>query len=179
MTIHAMIDLETLDVSPTAQVLSIGGVKFNPNSKEEPFDEFFYRVDINYQDSTGRTVSEETLSWWATQDADAIENAFSEEDRVSPQEMLRHLKKWYVGCDTVWSQRILMDIGIVQNMCKQYDSPVPWPYWAIKDSATLFGILPDDPRKAYQFLKHDPLQDAKFQAKSVQDAISNLGLIIK
>lgn len=179
MTIHAMIDLETLDVSPTAQVLSIGGVKFNPNTKEDPFDEFFFRIDIDYQESTGRTVSTETLDWWSTQDKDAIEMAFSPDNRVSPQEMLRHLKKWYVGCDTVWSQRILMDIGIVQNMCKQYDSPVPWPYWGIKDSATLFGILPDDPRKKYTFLKHDPLQDAKFQAKSVQDAIATLGLSIR
>ena len=30
MTIHAMIDLETLDVKPNAVVLTVGGVKFEP-----------------------------------------------------------------------------------------------------------------------------------------------------
>ena len=36
MTTHAMIDLETLDVPPTAVVLTIGGVKFDPTLLKIP-----------------------------------------------------------------------------------------------------------------------------------------------
>ena len=36
MTIHAMIDLETLHTTPQAAVLTVGGVKFDPNNESEP-----------------------------------------------------------------------------------------------------------------------------------------------
>ena len=37
MTTHAMIDLETLGTNYDATVLTIGGVKFNPNKISDPF----------------------------------------------------------------------------------------------------------------------------------------------
>ena len=40
MTIHAMIDLETLGTAPDCAVLTIGGVKFNPNAISEPYQPF-------------------------------------------------------------------------------------------------------------------------------------------
>jgi hypothetical protein len=36
MTTHAMIDLETLSTTPDCVVLTIGGVKFNPNTISSP-----------------------------------------------------------------------------------------------------------------------------------------------
>ena len=38
MTTHAMIDLETLGTGPDCVVLTIGGVKFNPNDISEPWE---------------------------------------------------------------------------------------------------------------------------------------------
>ena len=67
MTTHAMIDLETLDVLPTATVLTIGGVKFDPNSVKETLQPFYYRFDVDEQLNKGRTISESTMDWWATQ----------------------------------------------------------------------------------------------------------------
>ncbi len=42
VAIHAMIDLETLDTSPRCTVLTIGGVKFNPHTLNEPHSEFYF-----------------------------------------------------------------------------------------------------------------------------------------
>ena len=42
MPIHAMIDLETLATDPHATILTIGGVKFNPDNNSEPHSDFYY-----------------------------------------------------------------------------------------------------------------------------------------
>ena len=47
MAIHGMIDLETLDVFPTATVLSLGAVKFNPTNDEEPHSELYLKILVN------------------------------------------------------------------------------------------------------------------------------------
>ena len=47
MPIHAMIDLETLATDPNATILTIGGVKFDPNSDAEPHSEFYHKLDID------------------------------------------------------------------------------------------------------------------------------------
>ena len=61
MSIHAMIDLETLDVTPNASVLTVGGVKFDPNNDSEPHSEFYYKLDLDSQD---RSVNDSTIAWW-------------------------------------------------------------------------------------------------------------------
>ena len=45
MTVHAMIDLETLSVKPNAAILTIGGVKFNPYNNIEPSQGLYHRID--------------------------------------------------------------------------------------------------------------------------------------
>ena len=65
MAIHAMIDLETLDVTPQATVLTVGGVKFDPHNNSEPHSEFYYKLDLDSQD---RSVNDSTIAWWGQQD---------------------------------------------------------------------------------------------------------------
>ena len=50
MPIHAMIDLETLATDPNATILTIGGVKFDPNTNAEPHSEFYYKLDVDEQE---------------------------------------------------------------------------------------------------------------------------------
>ena len=61
MAIHAMIDLETLATDPNATILTIGGVKFDPNSVKETTQHFYYRFNVDEQLSKGRTTSKSTL----------------------------------------------------------------------------------------------------------------------
>ena len=66
MTTHAMIDLETLATTPDCVVLTIGGVKFDPNTLGESTQPFYYRFNVDEQLDKGRTTSESTLEWWKT-----------------------------------------------------------------------------------------------------------------
>jgi hypothetical protein len=141
MTTHAMIDLETLDVLPTATVLTIGGVKFNPNEISEPTQPFYYRFNVDEQLDKGRTTSESTLEWWGKQAEDVREEALGDGNRTPVLEVLQALNKWCVGVDTIWCQGPAFDIVILEDMFRSYDHHVPWPFWKIKDSRTLFGQL--------------------------------------
>ena len=56
MTIHAMIDLETLSTNPDATILTVGGVKFDPYNSIEPAQGMYFRVDVDSQTEMGRDV---------------------------------------------------------------------------------------------------------------------------
>ena len=84
-----------------------------------------------------------------------------------------------MGVDTIWCQGPAFDICILENLFRSYDHHVPWPFWKIRDSRTLFGIMPSDPRKEIKFNAHNALEDCKVQALCVQQTISKLGLKLK
>ena len=67
-----MIDLETLSTNPDAVVLTVGGVKFDPNSTMKPYSEMYFRVDVDSQTQIGRNVMQETMDWWAQQPKENI-----------------------------------------------------------------------------------------------------------
>ena len=174
MATHAMIDLETLHTTPRTAVLTVGGVKFNPLDDSEPHTEFYFKLDIDSQD---RDVSDDTIAWWGQQDAKVQEEAFSPQGRVHMDDFLDHLPKWMVGVDVLWGHGYGFDITIIEDMLRQREKPIPWQFWQVRDSRTLFSCCKVDPRKAMQSDLHNALADAYFQAKGVQMAYKELGII--
>ena len=173
--IHAMIDLETLSTNPDAVILTVGGVKFNPYSSVEPSQGMYFRVDVDSQTKQGRDVMEDTLDWWSNQPAEIREEALGDKDRISLQDMIKTINKWSVGVDVFWCQGPLFDYAILQNLYKQIGHPVPWQYWQIRDSRTLFSLVPRDPNEKREAL-HNALADCYFQAKKVQKIYKQLNL---
>lgn len=171
-----MIDLETMDVTPRATILTIGAVKFNPLDSSEPHSELYIKVDIDEQDRLGRSVSESTLEWWSKQDPAIMEEAFTDNDRTSVEDTLKQLSKWAVGVDTIWGQGYGFDMTILEDLFRQASRPIPWNFWQIMDSRTLFKCCEKDPRKSMQTDLHNALADAYYQAKAVQIAYNELGL---
>lgn len=168
MATHGMIDLETLDVTPTATVLSLGAVKFDPFNLQDPHSELYLKISIDQQDTMGRTASDSTIEWWGKQDPAVMEEAFDQSDAVSAEEALRQLNKWVVGVDEIWGQGYGFDITILENMYRMLETPIPWQFWQISDSRTITKRMPRDPRKDMQTDLHNALADAYYQAKSVQ-----------
>jgi hypothetical protein len=166
--IAGMIDLETLDVNPTATVLTLGAVKFDPFSDTEPHSELYLKISIDDQDRLGRTVSDSTIEWWSRQDPAVMEEAFDQSNAVSVEEALRQLNKWVVGVDEIWAQGYGFDITMLENMYRSVGKPIPWQFWQISDARTITKRMPKDPRKELQTDLHNALADAYFQAKSVQ-----------
>lgn len=172
--IHATIDLETIDTCPQATVLSLGGVKFNPTNDSEPHSEIYLKINIDQQDQLGRTASDSTIEWWSKQDPKIMEEAFDQTNAVSVEEALKQISKFSVGVDTFWGQGYGFDYTIMEDMFRQGGMPIPWNFWQIRDSRTLFACCENDPRKAIQNDLHNALADAYFQSKAIQIAYKEL-----
>ena len=171
-----MIDLETLDTRPSCTVLSLGAIKFDPTSNTEPHSELYFKVCVDDQDRLGRTSSDDTIEWWGRQKPEIMEEAFDQTGAVSVDEALRQINKWVVGVDTLWGQGYGFDYTIMEDMFRQGGMPIPWNFWIIRDSRTLFGCCQKDPRKSMQTDLHNALADAYFQSKAIQVAYKELGL---
>ena len=168
MAIHATIDLETLDVCPTATVLTLGGVKFNPLNDAEPYDELYLKISVDDQDRLGRTTNDSTIEWWSKQDPAVMEEAFDQTGAVTVEEALRKLNKWMVGVDELWGQGYGFDMTMLEDMYRSLQTPIPWQFWQLSDSRTITKRMPRDPRKDMQTNLHNALADAYYQAKAIQ-----------
>jgi len=170
MNTDIMIDLETLDVLPTATILSIGAVKFDPFGMdvEEPTAiKFYTRIDVDSCDRLGATVSQSTLDWWANQSAAAQEEAFNPEDRIDIVNAMDQLYKFCWGAKRVWSHGAGFDITILEWYFRKVGKAIPWSFWEVRDTRTIFdvGINPNRP----PVLAHHALEDAWNQAVGVQN----------
>ena len=174
--VHATIDIETISTRPNAVVLTIGGVKFDPMSNDDPHSKFYYRIDVNEQTAMGRDVEEDTLKWWSTQPEEIMMDALGDDDRHSVEDTMKALNKWLVGVDKIWCQGPVFDICILENLATDIGSHYNWKFWQIRDSRTLFGLLPKDPRKEMNFAAHNALEDAIVQSVCVQKAYRDLGV---
>lgn len=171
MSKHCMIDLETLAVSPNAVVLSLGAVHFNPFGNGYG-DSLYFKISIDDQDKLEREIDPNTLDWWAKQDPKIMEEAFSQNDRISLVEAMDKFHKFAWNCDAFWSHGATFDLVIIENIYRQLKKTLPWNYWQLRDTRTLFdlGFNPDMPQNS----KHDALQDAIRQSVGVQNIYSKL-----
>lgn len=168
-----MVDLETLAVSPESVVLSLGAVHFDPYS--DWFGEsIYFRINLDDQDALGREIDPGTLEWWSKQDPAIMEEAFSEEGRLPLAYAIDQFHKFAWGCDNFWSHGATFDLVIIENIYKQLKKPIPWNYWQLRDTRTLFdlGVDPEMPKDN----KHDALEDAVRQAIGVQNVYRKLGI---
>jgi len=170
-----MIDMETLDVLPTATILTIGAVKFDPfgdDINEPSCEKFYVKVDIDSCDRLGCTASQATLDWWANQSKEAQEEAFSPDGRIDIADALIQLYKFCWGAKRVWSHGAGFDVIICEHLFRKIGKAVPWSFWEVRDTRTLFdlGIDPQRP----PVLKHHALEDAWNQAVGVQNVFKKL-----
>lgn len=177
MAIHGMVDLETLGVEPNSTVMTLGAVKFDPYSATEPYAELYMRLDIEEQTEVyNRDIDDLTIEWWSKQSQAIQDEAFGEHERVNMDTFSDTLNRWCVGLDYVWCQGPTFDFTILQDLYKNIGKPVPWHYWQIRDSRTLFAMMPTDPRKDIQEELHNALADSYYQAKCVQKTYKHFGV---
>lgn len=170
-----MIDLETLATAPDSVILTCGAIKFDPFSDLEPSGPFYVRILVDDQSAMGRHIDPGTVEWWSKQSQTAQDEAFGDEGRVTPDEFTKQLNTYLVGVNKVWAHGTMFDIVILENLYRMLGKPLPWAYWQIRDSRTLFD-LGDDSIKKNNASAHNALADAFFQAKSVQTIYKNLGI---
>lgn len=171
-----MLDLETLGTHPDCVILTLGAIKFDPFGNREPGPGIYLRLDINEQLAIGRSTLDSTIEWWAKQDPEVREEALGDSrSRTNIGVMKKELNKFLVGVDHIWAQGPAFDIVILENLYRSQSWPIPWHFWQIRDSRTLFSIH-GDPRKLGRDQAHNALADCFYQAQAVQKIYKDLGL---
>lgn len=170
-----MIDLETLATSPDAAILTIGAVKFDPfgdDFNEPNCEKFYVKVDLDSCDRIGLVTHEDTIAWWANQSKEAQDEAFSETGRIDIVDAMNQLYKFCWGAKRVWSHGASFDVVICEHIFKKIGKAVPWSFWQVRCTRTLFdiGINPTRP----PVLKHHALEDAWNQTVGVQNVFRKL-----
>jgi hypothetical protein len=166
---NMMIDIETLATSPNSVILTVGAVKFDPKTTTVPHSDFYHRLNIDEQTALGRRIDDSTITWWSSQNANVQAEAFSDENRIGLQDFARELNRYMVGVDKIWYHGANFDMVIIENLFDQLGVGRNWQFWQLRDSRTLFDVMPSDPRKDFdQRNLHNSLEDSRVQARAVQ-----------
>lgn len=176
MATHVMIDIETLGTEPDCVVLSVGAVKFDPYTNQEPHARMLWKPSADEQMTAERSVLESTLEWWAKQPEHIRDEAFTEDGRTPLNTFMQELNKYLVGVDKIWCQGPQFDMVILEDLFKQFKHHRNWAFWQVQDCRTIFNMMPSDPRKAIQQNLHSADADAYYQAVCVQQTFSHFGV---
>lgn len=179
MSVHVMLDLETLGTKPGCAIVSIGAVRWGDN---EPGQRHLFKRNVTIKANLriGLNVDGDTLQWWLTQPAETQQRAFAAgvEDMAIA---LANLSQFACGNITgpasnvfLWSKGTHFDNAI---LLAAYDRAKLTPFWNYKnnrDYRTLAAMLPGIPEPTRAGTHHDALDDAIHQAAHLQAILAHL-----
>jgi exodeoxyribonuclease VIII len=159
-----MIDLEGLATGPDTTILTIAAQAFDPFGNGWYEQQYYARVDLDGQ--SNRRIEQGTLEWWATQPAAARDEAFAEDNRVPLDQALDELGRLIWHSKRIWAQGPTYDMTILEHAYKSYNKPIPWKYFAVRDSRTVFSLWPGLEKPP---TSHHALEDCRRQIALLQD----------
>jgi hypothetical protein len=160
-----MIDLEGLATGPDATILTIAAQTFDPLGNGWYDQHYYCRVDLESQ--TNRKIEQGTIDWWATQ-KESQQEAFAEDGRIPLDQALDELGKLIWHARHVWAQGPTYDMNILEHAYKSYGKPIPWQYYAVRDSRTVFSLWPGLSKPS---TSHHALEDCRRQILLVQETL--------
>lgn len=168
---EVMFDIETLDIRPSAVVLSIGAASFDDVGRV--WDRFYRVLEVGTQLEKGRTVSFSTIRWWMDQEQDARDEAFNPV-RQDVDSVLTVFKDWCHSIDprAYWALGPQFDAVILEGLYAQMGQAVPWPYSKLRDVRTMTDEARID-RKVHSRsheiigLPHTPVFDCEVQIEQL------------
>lgn len=166
-----MIDIETLDTSNNAWIVSIGACRFG----KEGVGKEFYRVC--YKSQSGRRLNMETIVWWMRLPGDEARKVFKEKPVITLEQALKDLANFIDRKDNIWANGTNFDIEILQHAYNQFDLKVPWSYGKIRCLRSIRQLHPE-----YDIIfkeapnTHNALYDAMNQAESLVKLTKMKGL---
>ncbi len=170
MANHVMVDLETLGRDPWAVIVSLGAVKFDPDSDKLDGD-FYANVMIQSCLDAGLSVDGATVQWWMEQ-PDEARRALFHPDPLPLHAALSGFTEFYRGCEHLWAHGSAFDVPILGAAYRALRQERPWSSRQIRDTRTLFSLVPPSVLEGIQpqGLTHHALHDASHQARLVQAA---------
>lgn len=166
-----MVDIEGLATGPETTILTIAAQEFDPLERGVFGRDYYVRVDLESQQD--RTIEQGTIDWWATQPQVVREEAFGEQDRVPLHDALEGLHRIIWHSKRVWAQGPTYDMTILEHAYKSLSIPLPWRYYAVRDSRTVFALCPNLERYP---ASHHALEDCRRQVKLLWDALEYMNI---
>lgn len=160
---HIMLDLETLDNTPTAAIVALGAVRFDIE-KASLGTEFYEVIRGSSCQKAGMTIGADTVYWWMSQ-SPAARKIFSEETPkadIAPTlvNFSGYVKDIKNSC--VWGNGSTFDNIILRNAYTCCILPVPWSYTRDFCFRTMIKNFPAE--RVQSGVVHNALEDARAQA---------------
>jgi hypothetical protein len=169
-----MIDIESLDTSPYCVILTIGAVRFDPKGTGV-VEKLELRPTIDEQTEVyNRVINDDTIRWWGTQHPDALEEAMGDEGRIPFRDCMEQLYKFCWNRRAVWSNGAAFDCVAMETAWQQLDMRIPWPFYTVRDTRTLYEIAGVKLKDGGHVTTHKAVEDAERQAIVVQKAYKKL-----
>ena len=166
-----MIDLEGLATGPDTTILTIAAQAFDPFGSGYYDRHYYARVTLESQEN--RAIDDGTIAWWSTQPAHAREEAFGEQDRIPLDQALDELGRLIWHSRLIWAQGPTYDCNILEHAYKSYNKPLPWKYYQVRDSRTVFSLWPELPIPP---TSHHALEDCRRQISMLQATLQHLNV---
>lgn len=166
-----MIDIETVGTGPEACILTIAAQAFDPLGSGYHHQHFYARIDPDSQPD--RNIEQGTIEWWATQPPEAQEEAFGLDNRIPLDTALEELGRLIWKSKRIWAQGPTFDMNILEHAYKSFKRPLPWKYYIVRDSRTVFSLWPDLPKPP---TSHHALEDCRRQIELLQTTLKHLNI---
>lgn len=167
-----MVDIETLGTKPGCVTLSIGAVLFDPCS----FDlgqQFYLNINVEDSHNAGFFSDPQTVKWWEKQSQEAKDHLVPNQYPV--KQAMKIFADWFKqsGGEKPWSHGAPFDITILEHALSYLEIPIPWKYYNVRDTRTVFDLYQFDVRnEPRNGTHHNALDDARFQAICIQKALN-------
>ena len=185
--IHFCIDLETAGVSPNTMILTIGVLAFDPPSGKILGEPFYERISIDsYRQYTPSfSLDGDTISWWMTQSEEARLEAFCGERKELSDVLLAFIEWCRVISNGkkifIWSHGASFDVPIVSYALTTLGLEIPWKFWNIRDTRTLFDMVSLDfrtigqvPVNNHMYPNHHALGDCAKEIEGIKQSYQRL-----
>lgn len=177
--VHVMVDLETLAVTPSAAIMSIGAVVFDAQGVHE--DTLYKEIDTGSCTNLGMSVDVKTIDWWEAQEDAARQtylncttpdtNSHIRDALADFTLYLHHVAKNKIKVGDVelpdvcvWGNGASFDNAILIQAYTACGSNQPWPFWNDRCYRTTAALIPYVAR-VQEGTHHNALDDAISQAK--------------
>ena len=153
-----MLDIETLDVAPTAQLLQIGAVNIL-----KPHLDFEVSISIQSQQDYFTTVSLDTVDFWQGLPEEVKQRVLCGQTHV--RDALIGFTRWLPEKAKLFCYGAAFDFPILHHHYHLNGWEVPWNYRDLRCFRTIFAQHREHFAKAKAEIEHDALSDAKAQAQ--------------
>lgn len=162
---HIMIDLETLDTSSTACIVSIGAVLFD-FEKDDVYETWHLVVDANSCVKAGLTMSTDTVLWWLNQSDEARE--IFKVQGIDLYSSLKLFSAWVQehNPEGVWGNGSDFDNVVLSNAYKAVGQKLPWTHHKNRCFRTMKNCFPVELKR--EGTHHNAVDDAVHQMKRLK-----------